>query len=348
MKNTPEHILFGPSGCLSREGLLLFAAGKLDELELTAINAHLQTCEFCAMAMEGMVMADPEEFNQDLETIYASLKDVEVPKEELVPKFVEGMEEVRKISISQKSLFKRYRLEMIAAILLILIAIGSRQIYMSLLPENQQSELAQIEPEDIDETEVIHQEITKRDPLAEERLVKRPTPLKTVEISVVSNDELVLDNQEDIYAPVAEPSNKNAQRKAASAEIEEEHNASGIVMEMQVSMEEEVEGVDIFVLAENMPEFPGGDKKRIEFLAQNIKYPHEARESGVEGTVYVGFIVEKDGSINDAKVLRGIGKGCEDEALRVIRQMPKWEPGTQRRRPVRVQITLPITFTLGK
>ncbi len=342
MKNIPEHTLFGPSGCLSREGLSLFAQGKLSVQEMELVKDHLQTCEFCEMAIEGMMTANPEEFNQDLEAIYASLKDVEVPEGEVVPEFREGIEEVKMKSIPQRSFFRRYRMEMIAALLLLLLAIGSRQIYLNLLPDNQESEFShfRLASEDVDDMEVIHQEITRSQPHAEERLVKRPTPLEPVQISVVSDD------QEVFSTPMAEPSIKNAQRKAASDAFHEGQNTSGAAMQMQDSMEEE-EGVEgIFVVVEDAPEFPGGDKKRIEFLTENIKYPVEARESGVQGTVYVGFVVEKDGSIKDARVLRGIGKGCEDEALRVIRQMPKWKPGTQRRQPVNVQMTLPITFVL--
>ena len=343
MKNNPEHILFGPSGCLSREGLALFARGKLSMQELAAVKDHLQTCEFCALAVEGMAMADPQEFDQDLEAIYASLKEVnvEVPEEEL--KKTADHQKFKKMPVPQKSFFRRYPMEMIAALLLLLLAIGARQIYVGLLNGKQQSELVRIAPEDADEMEVIQQEIRRSNPLEEERLVKRPTPLKPVQISVVS------DHQEDISALRSESSNTNAQEKAASDVIEEGHNTSGAVIQMQGAMEEEeVEGVEIFTVVEDAPEFPGGDKKRIEYLTENIKYPDEAREFGVEGTVYVGFVVEKDGSIKDAKVLRGIGKGCEDEALRVIRLMPNWKPGTQRRRPVRVQMTLPVTFTLGK
>lgn len=347
MKNTSEHILFGPSGCLSREGLLLLATGRLNEKEMAEVNSHVQTCEFCAMAIEGMVMANPEEFNQDLEFIYASLKEanVEFPGTEL--KKIANNQEFKKMPIPQKSFFRRYRLQAIAAILLLLLAIGARQLYLDLSPGNQQSELARVEPDDVDEMEVIQQGITRREPLTVERLEKRPTPLKPVQIREVSDDlELIMVDQEDIYAPVAEASKSNDLENVVSDAVQKEHNASAAVMHMQDKMGEE-EGVAIFIMVEDAPEFPGGDNKRIEFLTQNIKYPQKAREFGIQGTVYVGFVVEKDGSINDARVLRGIGKGCEEEALRVIRLMPKWKPGTQRNHPVRVQVNLPVTFSLG-
>lgn len=110
--------------------------------------------------------------------------------------------------------------------------------------------------------------------------------------------------------------------------------------------EEEVVEEEIFIVVEDMPTFPGGDEARIRFLAENIRYPQMARESGIQGTVFVTFVVERDGSVTDVRVLRGIGGGCDEEAVRVIKSMPKWNPGKQRGRAVRVQFNMPIRFTL--
>jgi periplasmic protein TonB len=110
--------------------------------------------------------------------------------------------------------------------------------------------------------------------------------------------------------------------------------------------EEEIEEMEIFTVVEAMPEFPGGDATRMKFLQENIRYPQLARESGIQGTVFVTFVVERDGSVTDVRVLRGIGGGCDEEAVRVIQQMPKWVPGRQRGQPVRVQFNMPIRFTL--
>jgi protein TonB len=97
-----------------------------------------------------------------------------------------------------------------------------------------------------------------------------------------------------------------------------------------------------------MPLFPGGEQMLFEFIGNNLKYPQQAKSAGVEGQVFVEFYVEKDGSITGGKVLRGIGYGCDEEAIRVIGLMPKWEPGTQRGKRVRVRYTLPVTFKLAK
>ncbi|MCK9220160.1 MAG: TonB family protein [Bacteroidales bacterium] len=103
---------------------------------------------------------------------------------------------------------------------------------------------------------------------------------------------------------------------------------------------------EIFTVVEEQPGYPGGDEARIGFLKQNIKYPDEAKELGIQGKVFVTFVVEADGSITDVRVLRGIGGGCDAEAIRVVKSMPRWVPGKQRGVPVRVQFTLPIKFTL--
>ncbi len=116
---------------------------------------------------------------------------------------------------------------------------------------------------------------------------------------------------------------------------------------------------EIFKVVEEMPAFPGCehiadkvqrkecvDQKLLEFIYSNIKYPAIARENGVEGVVVITFVVEKDGRITDARILRDIGAGCGQEALRVVNMMPKWNPGKQRGRPVRVQFNLPIRFKL--
>jgi protein TonB len=103
---------------------------------------------------------------------------------------------------------------------------------------------------------------------------------------------------------------------------------------------------EIFTVVEEQPGYPGGEEARIAFLQTNIKYPEEAKELGIQGKVFVTFVVEVDGSITDVRVLRGIGGGCDEEAIRVIKSMPKWVPGKQRGVPVRVQFNLPIKFTL--
>lgn len=102
----------------------------------------------------------------------------------------------------------------------------------------------------------------------------------------------------------------------------------------------------IFIAPEEMPEFPGGNSALLYFLSQNIKYPAIAVESNIKGKVTVIFVVNKDGSISDAKILRGVDEALDNEALRVVYSMPKWKPGKQSGKPVRVSFSVPINFVL--
>ena len=111
--------------------------------------------------------------------------------------------------------------------------------------------------------------------------------------------------------------------------------------------EEEPEEQAIFEVVEEMPEFPnGGMAGLMQFLSKNIKYPQIAQENGTQGRVTVQFVVNKDGSIVDAVVLRGVDPYLDKEALRVVNLMPKWKPGKQRGKPVRVRYTVPVMFRL--
>lgn len=151
-------------------------------------------------------------------------------------------------------------------------------------------------------------------------------PVQTTVIEIVEDD---MEIEDDIEIDVEDDQETEVQEYIPVAEEEEEA--------------EEV----IFTVVESMPDFPGGDAARIKYLNENIKYPQMARESGIQGRVFVTFVVEKDGNVTDVRVLRGIGGGCDEEAVRVIKNMPKWNPGKQRGKSVRVQFNMPILFKLN-
>ncbi len=112
-------------------------------------------------------------------------------------------------------------------------------------------------------------------------------------------------------------------------------------------IEEEIPEEDVFAVVEVMPEFPGGSNALMNFIANNIKYPEQARRDTIQGRVFVNFVIEKDGSVSNVKVLRGIGGGCDEEAKRVVALMPNWTPGYQEGKAVRVSFNLPIRFMLN-
>ncbi len=114
------------------------------------------------------------------------------------------------------------------------------------------------------------------------------------------------------------------------------------------SMEEEVEldQIEVFTIAEEMPSFPGEKGDLEKFIVSNIIYPEDAKENGISGKVFVTFVVNKTGEISDIRILKGIGYGCDEAVIELIESMPKWNPGKQRNKPVSVQYNLPVEFKL--
>lgn len=137
--------------------------------------------------------------------------------------------------------------------------------------------------------------------------------------------------------------------ETASIEINtEEDKNKDIVIQKPVAptkIEEESDDV-VFVVVESMPTFPGGDAALFKYLSDNIKYPVIAQENGIQGRVICQFVVNRDGSIVDIEVVRSVDKSLDAEAIRVISKMPKWSPGKQRGKSVRVKYTLPVNFRL--
>lgn len=130
-------------------------------------------------------------------------------------------------------------------------------------------------------------------------------------------------------------------------EIDVEADQETVVEDIApIEDDDEVGEAEIFTVVEQNPEFPGGMVALMKYLGNNIKYPVMAKEAGIQGRVFLNFVVEPNGSISNIKVLRGIGGGCDEEAQRVVSKMPKWTPGKQRGKAVRVSFNLPVKFTL--
>lgn len=160
----------------------------------------------------------------------------------------------------------------------------------------------------------VDEQVTEEVPVAtQEELQKAP-----------AGQETIIGNPNDVEIP-AEPVAKAAPE----------------VVEIKRTNDE-----NAFVPVEQQPEFPGGTAALVEFLRANLRYPTGASQSGVAGKVYVAFVVRADGSIDRVQVQKGIGFGCDEEALRVVKMMPKWKPGKQSGRAVPARFTLPIVFAL--
>ena len=125
----------------------------------------------------------------------------------------------------------------------------------------------------------------------------------------------------------------------------ETFNISGSLFETLLDVATSKEDT-VYQIVEEMPVFPGGEQAMMKFVAENINYPQEAKDKEIAGRVFVSFVVEKDGSVDEVKVMRGIGGGCDEEVVRVVKAMPKWKPGKQDGKPVRVNYMMPFNFKL--
>lgn len=127
-----------------------------------------------------------------------------------------------------------------------------------------------------------------------------------------------------------------------------EDDASTALEIIEYDEEEDVEEEEIFMVVEDKPQFPGGEKKLMQFLRDNIEYPERARDNNIQGTVIVKFVVTETGKVAMAEVMRGVHPDLDKEALRVVRSMPSWKPGRQAGKAVKVYYMLPITFRLAE
>jgi protein TonB len=177
-----------------------------------------------------------------------------------------------------------------------------------------------------------------------------PPKISTVKFvpPVVAPDEEVIDEppkQEDFKKAVSGTETVQGDPEADPNELSFDQvgdgsGGAGALIGGEGEPEEE------FTFVEQMPTFSEGDVNS--YLARNIKYPPRALQADIEGVVYVSFVVGTDGSVSDAKILKGIGFGCDEEALRVVNSMPKWIPGKQSGRPVRVRVSISVKFRISQ
>lgn len=187
----------------------------------------------------------------------------------------------------------------------------------------------------VDETEQV-QDVIAEEEIEITRQENTPPPPPppaapaVAEVLTVVDDDVEL---ADVEIASSEDDASAAQQETYVAPVVEEE-------------EEEEAAQQIFTVVEKQPEFPGGMAELMKFLAKSIKYPVIAQENGIQGRVVCSFVVNRDGSIVDIQVMRGVDPSLDKEAVRVIGTMPKWKPGEQRGKPVRVRFILPVQFRL--
>ncbi|WP_319499626.1 energy transducer TonB [uncultured Draconibacterium sp.] len=185
------------------------------------------------------------------------------------------------------------------------------------------ADLGQIQTAEVEE-EII--------PITREQEVKPPPPPpppKVIEVLNIVDDDVEIEDELEIEDTEADD----------LTEID-------VAPVIETAAEEEEEEAQVFFIVEDMPEFPGGDLALRKYIANAIKYPVIAQENGIQGKVYVTFVVSKTGKVTDAKIARGVDPSLDKEALRVVNALPAWKPGKQRGKPVNVSYTVPINFVL--
>jgi len=314
-KNIKRLVL--PSGCLSETGFSGFLHHKLSQADMEQTSEHLRQCELCRIAVHGIGSDhDIVETNRMLHQQIDLLLDNKVsepththkPATKAVPK-------------RMLSYFIRFR--NIAAILPLAFLLGS-VLWLTAALQMVDHRISGIHNPISDPA--IRPEVPKEIKEFEMQSQALSPPVPQIAEFKVIHEEIVLDEEISIDA---------------DEESVIEHRFTVPFMEDDATREKEV-----FIVVEEPPRFPGGNDAMLRFLAENIHYPQPSRQEAIQGTVYLTFVINTDGSVDNARVLRGVHWSLDEEALRVIRAMPEWIPGKQRGKPVNVQFTMPIRFAL--
>lgn len=175
---------------------------------------------------------------------------------------------------------------------------------------------------------------------------------------VVEEEQAPVTRQEEVKPPPPPPPPKmadvlnivddNVELDDEAALFDSEFDEEAEVEFQEVEVEEEVveDTEEVFIIVEQMPQFPGGDEALLKYLATSVKYPVIAQENGIQGRVFVSFVIDKNGEVTNVRVARPFDPNLDKEAVRVVQSMPKWTPGKQRGKPVKVSYNVPINFVL--
>ncbi|GGI25266.1 energy transducer TonB [Pedobacter mendelii] len=241
-------------------------------------------------------------------------------------------------SILTKSLF-------IASSFFVLLFV-SPMVYIMLFPKEIEITVVS---KSVDLTDVIHEMKKPDEPKKAEPEKAEPIKVKTIAVPskiIVTNDAVLLPpTMADVKDAVISSVTQDGIVSPNAIVTDNKDNGSGVAKDGVGNGEDK----EIYITGgvDEYPEFEGGMKAWAKYMERNLKYPYRAQEEGVQGKVFVSFVVEKDGSITDVQVLKGIGFGCDEEAIKVIKKSPLWKAGRNKGNPVRVRYNIPINFTLA-
>ena len=364
--------LFTHSGCLSSEALMQFVAGSLPAADLQKASNHIHSCPLCADAADGLrlwlqdnAIKQPESgtvenemmpgegagigsakaFSDRISTINLNInKRVQAHKQDENPD-------------TEKTLPRSITWLAAAASVLVFVTAG---YILWLQDKNDKAMLAQ-QHENAKAVITAYGEMPSPPPAQVILTVKYTgkkgahlPPVVSIDHDAPSATVAAGANVIKGSSPVDEPEYAETKPGPESELYREEYGKHRSVRYTAVKNrggatrkpETEEEANAVFMNVQEMPSFPGGDAARKKYLARNLRYPSQAAEDGIQGTVYVSFVVKTNGSLSDIKIIKGIGGGCDQEALRVVKRMPAWNPGYQKGRKVAVLFNMPVYFKL--
>ena len=235
---------------------------------------------------------------------------------------------------------------LIAGSILFLVAMAAPTIITALTPKEEEQAMVEVD-------------LMKLPPPPIDPNEPPPPPPPPVEVPKVNTVKFLppeVKPDEDVPEETPPPTVEELKEAVAAEKTQEgDPNAEETIVapeataaptKAEVAVEAAPKEETVFTVVEQQPEFPGGMAALGQFLGKNIRYPAAASRANVSGRVFVSFVVNTDGQIYDVQVLKGLGFGTDEEAIRVIKAMPKWKPGKQSGRPVRVKYNLPISFQL--
>jgi len=239
----------------------------------------------------------------------------------------------------RKDSSRRHRLGIIAAIVLLVLVIFVPILYKQIIEK--------VKDRNVEVTTLSNIEIEKKVEKPKDIIIEKPAPPLKSSIKftppVIKTDEEVQEDEE--IKTQEELINTDVNISVADVKGTDEENGQDIGDLNNMIVGEDTTSTP-YAVVEQMPEFPGGEAALQRYLKNSVKYPNIAMENGIQGKVYVGFVVERNGSISNVRIARGVDASLDKEAMRVVRLMPKWIPGKQNGEPVRVSFTAPINFVL--
>ena len=385
--------IFTPSGCLSLEALKRYQSKALSADELNLVEDHINTCELCADASEGInQMSDKNKLESIVSEINNNLK--------------KGLKE-EEISSKPAVFLTQNRIMYVAAAASIIILVGLFSYFQFFMNQAEQLGLA----EEIKQNKELPvpspkaEQITTEEYILEKEEIRKSSKSNASKTAVIKQEKQTVATKESLqekgadYRPPMEKiksadsgtkafsiTEKNSQKQDEIWENESrdiastqpiEYYISGITISeefddefgIETSTENQDEGLaknkisrkgkgtkenekqyqnknHFFEAVSQNPEFPGGQIGLFKYLEENLKYPVVAKKLKIQGSVLVSFIVEENGQISSVKMLRGIGGGCDEEAVRVISEMPTWKPAEKDGKGERILFKMPIAFRL--